>query len=77
MTSLRNTQAITELFNHYDSERKGIITKERLRYCIHDLTGRTIDDRELNCAFSLFESKEEEIYLKSFIPVIEMFFRFC
>jgi hypothetical protein len=77
MTSLRNQKVITGLFNNYDSERKGSLTKEQLRHCINDLTERKIGDLELNYIFDLFQPEGNNILLSSFINVIDGFFRFC
>ena len=46
--STRNAEAITEVFNRYDTDKIGKISKTQLRSCISDLNGRQIDDAELN-----------------------------
>ena len=76
--SVRNAEAITEVFNQYDTEKTGKITKDQLKNCIRDLNGREIDDTELNNICELMNVKEDGMVLLSeFIRVIEQFFKYC
>ena len=76
--SVRNAEAITEVFNQYDTEKTGKITKQQLKSCIRDLNGREIDDTELNNICELMNVKEDGMVLLSeFIRVIEQFFKYC
>ena len=51
--SSRNAEAISEIFNKYDKERTGYISKSQLKDCIFDLNGRKIDDVEVFFFFFL------------------------
>lgn len=76
--SSRNAEAITEVFNRYDTEKVGKITKAQLRNCLADLNGRQIDDSELNNICELMEMTDDGfILLTEFIRVIEQFFKYC
>lgn len=76
--STRNAEAITEVFNRYDTEKTGKISKGQLRSCISDLNGRDIDDAELNNISELMEvTPDGYILLSEFIRVIDQFFRYC
>ena len=77
MSSTRNADAISEVFYRYDTEHSGTITRDQLRYAIHDLNGRKIDDDELNHIYELFEGKDDQITLANFIKVNEQFFKYC
>jgi Ca2+-binding EF-hand superfamily protein len=78
MASKRNADAIAEVFNRYDPDKKGYITKQKLKDCIFDLNGRTLDDTELNQIFELLQGdKEDNVHLREFIKVMETFFRYC
>jgi Ca2+-binding EF-hand superfamily protein len=73
----RNQAAIAEVFNKYDAEKTGFITKAQLKDCIFDLNGRQLDDVELNHIFELMEGDNSGISLTKFTNVMEQFFRYC
>jgi Ca2+-binding EF-hand superfamily protein len=73
----RNQVAIAEVFNKYDTEKTGFITKAQLKDCIFDLNGRQLDDVELNHIFDLMEGDTSGISLAKFTNVMEQFFRYC
>lgn len=76
--STRNAEAISEIFNRYDPEKSGKISKEKLKDCVYDLNGRQLDEVELNHIFELMEgNKDGSITLENFIKVMEQFFRYC
>lgn len=76
--STRNAEAITEVFNRYDTDKIGKISKTQLRSCISDLNGRQIDDAELNNISELMEvTPDGYILLSEFVRVIEQFFKYC
>jgi Ca2+-binding EF-hand superfamily protein len=77
MTS-RNAEAITQVFNRYDTEKTGQITREQLKNCLVDLNGRSIDSEELSNIADLMEASEDGIILLSeFVRVIDQFFKYC
>lgn len=76
--SSRNAEAIAEVFNRYDTEKSGKITKAQLRNCLCDLNGRQIDDSELNNICELMKMTDDGfILLAEFIRIIEQFFKYC
>jgi Ca2+-binding EF-hand superfamily protein len=75
--STRNEAAIAEVFNKYDTEKTGFISKAQLKDCIFDLNGRQLDDVELNHIFELMDGDKSGISLTNFTKVMEQFFRYC
>lgn len=76
--SSRNAEAITEIFNKYDTNHTKKINKQQLKDCIKDLNGRDLDDVELNHIFELMDGDQDGmIHLDEFIKVVEQFFRYC
>ena len=74
----RNVEVITEIFNKYDTERRGYIDREQLRQCIFDLNGRNLEDGELNNILDLLDvNKDGKVHLDDFVRTIEQFFRYC
>jgi len=73
----RNEVAIAEVFNRYDTEKTGVISKAQLKDCIFDLNGRQLDDVELTHIFELMDGDKNGISLTNFTKVMEQFFRYC
>jgi len=74
----RNAEAISEIFNRYDTERTGVITKDQLKNCIYDLNGRSLDDAELNNIIELMDGDHDgKIKLEDFVKTMEQFFKYC
>jgi Ca2+-binding EF-hand superfamily protein len=73
----RNEAAIAEVFNKYDTEKTGFISRGQLKDCIFDLNGRQLDDVELNHIFELMDGNKDVISLVNFTKVMEQFFRYC
>ena len=77
MKSQRDADAITEIFNKYDTNGTKMINRDQLKACIYDLNGRQLDDIELNHIFELMdEDHDGMIHLNEFIKVMEQFFRY-
>jgi Ca2+-binding EF-hand superfamily protein len=47
MSSQRNIDAITDVFNKYDTKKIGKLDREGLRNCLFDLNGRNLDEAEV------------------------------
>jgi Ca2+-binding EF-hand superfamily protein len=74
----RNEIAIAEVFNKYDVAKAGQITKQQLKECLYDLSGRKLDDTEVGHICELMDAdRAGNVTLTNFTKVVEQFFRFC